>query len=223
MKIKSKCVTKSIRWIAEKEDGIILLPWLILYFFVSLCLFIMIFAQNIHVSTKYVVQDGLAAAALAGEVADLEMLSQYNELLITDLIYSRQMFEESIRASLNLNADGYPDSQSAYFDPSVPVQVIELKIYNVSREKVYVSDLLKATDNIVYDETNGLSLDPQSELLGDLMSDTREYLQHVVMVDGEEKEIKSTSLYAKIRFAVPGFYGRTIILEKDILTDIKGN
>lgn len=205
------------------DQGISLMPWIMLYFFMAVCLFLLLFCQNLHISSKYMVQDGLAAAALAGEVADLGVLSQDKELIITDLDYSKSVFEESLYASLNLSSRGYPSEESVYFDHRVPVKIEELTIYNVTRGQIYKTDLLQSSGALEY--VTGVGLIPDSRCLpvGPLMNQIGEYGYRVTMIDGTEKEIRTTSLYARISFGVKGFNGNTVIVEKDILTDIQEN
>lgn len=207
----------------KKDDGVSLIPWMMVYFFVAVCLFLLLFAQNVHISAKYMVQDSLAAAALAGEVVDLDILSQEKDLVITNLDYAREMFEDSLKASLQLSPMGYPDKNSVCFDASVPVSVEQLLIYNVSKGQVYVTDLLKSKGVLDYEAGRGLITDSRLRLLGALTKTDGTYAHCVTMLDGEQKEICTTSLYARIRFGVLGFDGRTVMVEKDVLTDIQEN
>ena len=207
----------------EKDDGVSLMPWIILYFFVALCLFLLLFNQNLHISTKYTVQDGLAAAALAGEVVDMDILSQDEELVITDLGYARSVFEESLEASLNLSSDGYPNENSVYFDSRVPVTIEELTIYNVAQGQIYKTDLLSSSGTLNYQYGVGLVPDSRCQFVGMLKESDGDYAYSVTMLDGQTKEIHTTSLYAKISFGVRGFNGNAVVVEKDILTDIQEN
>ena len=213
----------SLKVFQQKDDGISLIPWTILYFFIALCLFLLLFSQNLHITTKYVVQDGLAAAALAGEVADLSVLSQDKELVIIDLDYSETVFRESLQASLNLDAGGYPKENSVHFDSSTPVQVKELGVYNVSQGQIYKTDLLHAAGKLNYETGVGIIPDSRCRVISELQDENGNYMYSVTMLDGQEKEIRTTSLYAKISFGVKGFNGNTVIIEKDILTDIQEN
>lgn len=207
----------------NKDSGIALTPWVLLYFFVALYLFLLLFCQNLHISAKYVVQDALASSALAGEVADLEVFSGYQDLVITDLDYAREVFEDSLRASLNLSEQGYPKEGSVYFDNSVPVQITELTIYNLAQGQIYKTDLLQEYGTLQYAAETGLAADSRCIWQGPLMDDLGLYACSVQMLDGQTKEITNTSLYAKISFGVRSFDGSVIILEKDILTDIQQN
>ncbi len=209
--------------ICKKDYGMALTPWVLLYFFIALYLFFLIFCQNMHVSTKYLVQDGLASAALAGEVADLDVYSQYHEIVITDLDYCKSMFEESLQANFHLTDQGYPSEHSAYFDRTVPIQIQELTLYNISQGKVYRTNLLQENGKLVYEAETGLENDARCVSLGDLPAKTGQYTCYVTMMDGQKKEIKNTSLYARISFGVKGYDKSTVIVEKDILTDIQQN
>lgn len=208
---------------SKKDAGISLLPWTLFYFFLTVCLFLLLFQQNIHISSKYLVQDSLAAAALAGEVADLKVLSTDKELVITDLDHARTVFEESLAASLHLDAAGYPLAESVYLDSRMPVTIETLKIFNVSKGVIYETDLLQAFGNLEYKMGVGLQPDSRSRILGSLLDQNGRYTNVITMLDGEQKEIRTTSLYAKIRFGVRGFQGDTIAVEKDIMTDIQEN
>lgn len=207
----------------KKDDGISLIPWFVLYFFVALCLFLMILSQNIRISTKFMIQDGLAAAALAGEVVDLDVLSRNEELVITDVAYARSVFEDSLQASLCLDEEGYPDGRAVRLDPRIPVEPVKLVVYNVSGGMVYQTDLLTTSGKLHYDPVSGLIPDAGCRLIGPLLREDGSYALHVTMLDGENKEIRTTALYGRIRFGIKGFHGNTIVLEKDILTDIQEN
>ncbi|MBQ8664037.1 MAG: hypothetical protein IJ471_09300 [Eubacterium sp.] len=176
-----------------------------------------------HISTKYVVEDALAAAALAGEVADMELFSQYQELIITNLDYSKEVFEESLQASLGLSEQGYPPAESVYFESSVPIQIVELTLYNVCQGQVYTTDLLTASGTLSFTEAEGLGASSGCELQGSLLTDTGTYAYSVNMLSGQKKAIKNTSLYAKIQFGISGYDGTVVMVEKDILTDIQQN
>lgn len=214
---------KEIFNLRSKDPGMALTPWILLYFFVAVFLFLLVFTQNLHIATKYQVQDALACAALAGEVADLSVHEVYQDIVITDLDYAKEVFEDSLRASLNLSEQGYPHEQSAYFDSSVPVQITELTVYNVSRGQVFSTNLLQSGGTLQYTEADGLAADSRCILRGNLQDGTGNYLSSIQMLDGEIKEIKNTSLYAKISFGVRSMNGNTVMVEKDILTDIQQN
>lgn len=206
-----------------KDAGVSLIPWFMMYFFIAVCLFLLLFSQNITITTKYMIQDSLAAAALAGEIADLDVLSRENEVIIKDLDYAKQVFWESLQASLQLDAQGFPQENSIYFDSTVPITVEELTVYNVSRKKVYKTDLLRSSGSLQYDSAAGLTAGAWCSEIGSLCDEHGNYIQKVAMLDGTQKEIHTTSLYAKIRFGIRGINGGTIILEKDVLTDIQEN
>lgn len=213
-----------IKWVKNKKDlGMSLAPWVLLYFFIAVFLLLIFFQHNLHISTKYVVEDGLAAAALAGEVADLDIYSQYQELVITDLDYAREVFEDSLKAALELDDEGYPKGESVYFVESVPVQIMELSVYNVSGGQVYKTNLLTEAGQLQYETVGGLAFDDRYIAQGPLLDDSGAYRCAVTMLDGEEKLIRNTSLYARIRFGIPGYNGADMMLEKDIMTDIQIN
>ena len=206
-----------------KDPGMTLTPWILFYFFLAVFLFLMIYCQNIYSSTKYQVEDALAAAALAGEVADLSIYNNYQEIVITDLDYSKGVFEDALQASLHLSENGYPSESSVYFDHRVPVTVTALRIYNVSNEQVFLTDLLKESGILQYTEEEGLAADSRCILQGPHKDDMGAFPCWVQMLNGQRKEIQNTSLYAKISFGVRTMDGHMFMVEKDILTDIAQN
>lgn len=207
----------------RKDSGMSLTPWVLLYFFIIVYLFLLLFCQSMHISTKYVVQDALASAALAAEVADLEVLAGQQELVITDLDMAKDAFFESLQATLQLTAQGYPASDSAYFDDRMPIQVEELTLYNVTQGQVYQTDLLHESGTLLFSGDTGLSMENRCILQGSLVDAANQYACTVTMIDGQTKQIKNTSLYARISFGVRGYDQSVVKLEKDILTDIQLN
>lgn len=207
----------------QKDSGMSLTPWVLLYFFIIVYLFFLLFCHSMHISTKYVVQDALASAALAAEVADLEVLGGCQELVITDLDTAKDAFYESLQATLQLTEQGYPSSNSAYFDDRMPVHVEELTLYNVAQGQVYKTDLLHENGILLFMEDTGFSQEERCDLQGKLLDAANQYNCGITMLNGETKQIKNTSLYARISFGVKGYDQSVVRVEKDILTDIQLN
>ncbi|MBQ8663489.1 MAG: hypothetical protein IJ471_06500, partial [Eubacterium sp.] len=137
--------------------------------------------------------------------------------------YSKEVFAESLQASLGLSKQGYPPAESVYFDERVPIQIVELTLYNVCQGQVYITDLLTVSGTLTFDEAEGLGAASDCELQESLLTDTGTYACSVSMLSGQQKAIKTTSLYAKIQFGITGYDGSVVMVEKDILTDIQQN
>lgn len=216
----------------KKDSGYAAVPWVLMIFFLAVFMFIYIFYQSMGMSAKYIVQDALASSALAGEVVNVDILSSQNEYLITDLSNTKDIFEDTLKSTLHLDDSFRPEKNSAYFQRDIPLRIEELTIYNVSRDRVYKTDLLRHNGILNYSDENGLSYEPKADCMGRLLKNKKiqpeeikeeDYNFSVIMLDGEEKKIKGTSLYARIRLGVRSYGGDAAVVEKDILTDITGN
>ena len=216
----------------KKDRGFAAIPWTLMLFFISVLLFAMLFYQSMGLSAKYMVQDALASAALAGETVDMDLLSEEDEYLITDLSQTKAAFEESLKEALSLDEAFRPSKDSAYFEAGVPLGIQELTVYNVSGGQVYKTDLLRQKGVLEYREESGLAGEPKALCMGSLLKQEGgllkgakdgDYRISVTMLDGREKKIKGTSLYARIRLGLKTYGKKTAVVEKDILTDIAGN
>ena len=67
------------RFIKKKDGGFAAVPWVLMTFFLGVLMFLFLFYQSMGMAAKYMVQDALASAALAGEVVDMDILSSQDE------------------------------------------------------------------------------------------------------------------------------------------------
>lgn len=215
--------------IRKKDRGIASAPWILMVFFLTAFFMAVVFHESISSSAGYAVQDALASAALAAEVPDLDVLSERNEYVITDLTQARTSFIQSLKSTLNLDDELCAGENSPYFAEESTVQIKQLDLYNVSAGKVWKTDLLQSEGILEWTSGEGLKADTRLYEVGNLVSETDissdnvpdEVLeQSVTMLDGTGKKIRNTSVYARIKVNLRSAYGHTVEGEKDILTDI---
>lgn len=219
-------------FIKKKDGGFAAVPWVLMTFFLGVLMFLFLFYQSMGMAAKYMVQDALASAALAGEVVDMDILSSQDEYLITDLSKTRALFEDTLKQSLRLDAGFRPVEDASCFVRDMPVEIQELTLYNVSGGQVYKTDLLRGGGVLDYREETGLAGESRAVCMGNLLKQEGKLMEgakdgdynfSVTMLDGEKKKIKGTSLYARIRLGVRSYGGGTAVVEKDILTDVVEN
>ena len=209
------------------------IPWSLAGIFLLLFLGGAVCSYMLQCSALYVVQDALAFAALAGQTPDLEVYSSEGELVITDLSRAKEAFMQSFRQCLSLDEGFYPDPRSVYFSSEMPFSVEVLDLYNVSYGSVYKTDLLTAEGKLQFLPGNGIAKDRRVSEIGNIkkqlsfgqrvrkktgrQSGNSIYIQ---MHNGRKKEICGTSVYARIRFGIKAYGGKTLPVELDILTDV---
>ncbi len=202
----------------QRDDGFVMIPW-ILAVFISMSLFLVFLSYEcLYISTKYVIQDALAAAALAGLEIDLEFLSFTDMCVVTDLDGIKEKTETALRESLSLDETMCPKNGGTLLVSDEPVKIKTWKLYNVFDGMVYETDLMSARGVLRF-PTEGFT-DQNMSLLGPLQNERGHFCCYIPVLDGE-KALEGTSIYFRIAFAVSDMTGNTRILEKDILVDIK--
>ena len=208
-----------------KDSGTAVIPWALTGTFSLIFLTAAVLLYMVQCSAAYVVQDALVCAALSAQTPDLKIYSEDGELVITDLSGAKEAFMYSLKQNLALDEGFYPDLKSLYFSSEIPVSVEALDLYNVSYGQIYKTDLLKAEGKLEFLSEEGIVRDNRISEIGNLKAAISSggkagSSPYIVMQNGNKKEIQGTSVYARIRFGIKSYKGKTVSLETDVFTDV---